>query len=165
MPCRLPPMEGGQRCRMHGGTSPGRPLLHGRYSLTHRAALADKMQAFLADPHPGDLAAELALMRALLQDYLDRFAGDTALPPDDIARIFGMVDDISRLVERIARIFNQTALTQVEVQLLQVRIADLVIRYVESSKQLAFLDELAAAFGSDRSDPRPRLTAEPADGL
>lgn len=58
---------------MHGGTNPGRPILHGRYSVAHRQALADKMAAFLADPRPGDLTAELALLWALLQDYLDRY--------------------------------------------------------------------------------------------
>jgi len=34
-PCRTPGMANG-RCRMHGGTSTGRPIIHGRYT---RAAL------------------------------------------------------------------------------------------------------------------------------
>ena len=30
-PCRAPAIRGKARCRMHGGKSPGRPVIHGRY--------------------------------------------------------------------------------------------------------------------------------------
>ena len=30
-PCRAPAIRGKARCRMHGGNSPGRPIIHGRY--------------------------------------------------------------------------------------------------------------------------------------
>lgn len=30
-PCKSPPMVNG-RCRMHGGMSTGRPIIHGRYT-------------------------------------------------------------------------------------------------------------------------------------
>lgn len=149
-PCHARPVRGTQRCRMHGGGSPGRPLLHGRYSLAHHDALAEKVDHFLSDPRPGELIDELALMRALLQSYLERFTGE--IEAEDIGRVFGMVEAISRLVERVARIFNQTALTQVEVQLLEARIVDLVLRYVEPDRQIAFLDELRSSLGSSRRD-------------
>ncbi len=149
------------RCRMHGGGSPGRPLIHGRYSLTHRAALAEKAQRFLDDPQPGDLTAELALMRALLQEYLDRFPDGQPLPVQDIERVLDMVDAVARLVERISRIMNQTALTQAEVQLLQVRIVDLLVKYVaDPAQRLAFLDELTATFSRDSGGARTALTAD-----
>ena len=161
-PCQSQPVRGAARCRMHGGTSPGRPLVHGRYSLRHKAALAGKVDRFLADPRPGELVDELALMRGLLQDYLDRFDGDDMIPVEDMNRVYHMVEAISRLVERVARIFAATALTQVEVQLLEARIVDLVLRYVEPERQIAFLDELRSAVGGDRRDPGARraLTAE-----
>jgi hypothetical protein len=38
-PCRAPAIHGKARCRMHVGKSPGRPVLHGRYT---KAALAKK---------------------------------------------------------------------------------------------------------------------------
>ena len=137
------------RCYRHGGASPGRPIITGRYSLTHRAALHEKMQVFLSDPRPGDLTAELALMRALLQDYLGRFGDGVQLPALEIERIMSMVETVSRLVERIARIMNQTALTAAEVQLLQVRIVDLLVKYVpDPAQRLAFLDELATTVGA-----------------
>jgi len=149
------------RCYRHGGASPGRPIITGRYSLTHRAALHEKMQVFLSDPRPGDLTAELALMRALLQDYLGRYGDDVALPAQEIERIMGMVETISRLVERIARMMNQTALTAAEVQLLQARLAELLVKYVpDPSQRLAFLDELAGAVGTDRRHTPAYTTIE-----
>ena len=162
-PCKGQAMDNG-RCRMHGGTNPGRPLVHGRYSLAHRATLAGKVQQFLDDPRPGDLTAELALMRALLQDYLDRYPDGKDLTITEIGHVVGMVEAISRLVERIARIMNQTALTAVEVSLLQARIVDLLVKYVpDPAQRLAFLDELAAVVGDDQGDARPTLTTEPVD--
>jgi len=162
--CKSRAMPNG-RCRMHGGPNPGRPIIHGRYSLAHRTALADKVQTFLDDPRPGDLSAELALMRALLQDYLSRFPDGVKLPVQEIERIMSMVETVSRLVERIARILNTTALTAAEVQLLQARIVDLLVKYVDDPAQrLAFLDDLAAAFNGDRRDARPVVAGELAGG-
>src|SRR5690606_14601494 len=60
------------RCKLHGGASTGRPIIHGRYSFKHAASLQGKVQEYLADPEPGNLLHELALMRALLQDFLDK---------------------------------------------------------------------------------------------
>ncbi len=146
---------------MHGGTNPGRPIETGRYSLVHRQALADKVRAFLADSRPGDLSDELALMRALLQDYLGRYPDGVALPAMEIERIMGMIETISRLVERIARILNTTALTVAEVQLLQARIVDLLVKYVDDpQKRLAFLDDLATAFNGDSRDALPVVAGE-----
>ena len=30
--CQMPAMRGKKRCRLHGGKSTGRPIIHGRYS-------------------------------------------------------------------------------------------------------------------------------------
>lgn len=93
------------------------------------------------------------LMRALLQEYLDRFGDNDRLPYDDIARIFSMVEAISRLVERIAKILAATALTQAEVQYLQARIVDLLSTYVpDPNKRTEFLDALSASIGVRAGD-------------
>ena len=136
------------RCRMHGGTSPGRPIIHGRYSLKHRASLADKAQEFMDDPEPGNLLSELALMRALMQDYLDRFPEGVTLPAADVFRLLAMIHSLSKLVERISRILNQTALTQAEVQFLQGRLADIIVTFIDDpDKRIECLDEIEASFG------------------
>lgn len=156
-PCRRPagwgtdhPGEG--RCKLHGGVSSGRPVVHGRYSVKHRAKLAEKYQAFLGDPHPGDLVNELAMMRALFQDYLSRFEDGVPLGADDIGRLYSMLDTIGKLVERINRILTNTALTTAEIQYLQARIVDLIGRYIDDRQQReAFIRELRAAIETDRS--------------
>lgn len=135
------------KCKLHGGASNGRPIVTGRYSIK-RTALAAKAQTFLNETNPADLTSELALMRTLLQDYLDRFEDNIKLSYDDIERIFGMVEAIGRMIERIAKILNSTALTQAEVQYLQARIVDLLTVYVpDSDKRAKFMAELAASIG------------------
>lgn len=145
-------------CQVHGGGSPhkgrpgiGRPPITGRYSI-RKAELASKAEVFLNDPTPGDLSDELVLLRTLLQDYLDRLFD---MPEDDplrvgsIDRVFEMVNHIGVMVERVAKILNSTALTQVEVKLLQARIVDLMLTYVPDAEARArFVAELAESFGS-----------------
>lgn len=135
------------RCRMHGGKSEGAPITTGRYSLKHRASLETKAKQFLEATAPGDLTGELALMRTLLQDYLDRFPDTVPLSLSDIESIYRMLDGIGRTVERIAKILNQTALTQAEVQLLQVRLVDLAMKYVSDEQRNQFFTDLESAFG------------------
>jgi hypothetical protein len=142
--CKARPMPSG-RCRMHGGKDSGRPVTHGRYSLAHRAKLAEKAQEFIDDPEPGNLASELALMRALLQEYLERWVTGTNPGEKQIVGIMGMVEAIGRMVERIAKIESLTALTQAEVRLLQARFADIISRYIDDPrKRLQLVDELEA---------------------
>jgi hypothetical protein len=106
---------------------------------------------FLDDPAPGDLTSELALMRALLQDYLERFPDKMPLSLQRIGDIYGMVESIGRLVERISKILNSTALTQVEITFLVARLTDLMERYIDDpEKRLRFLGELRTTTGLDR---------------
>ncbi len=134
---------------MHGGTNPGRPIIHGRYSIKHRQALQEKLKQFTEDPEPGSLLSELAMQRALLQDFLDRLTNPTDKKTRDHA--FEMIEGIGKLVERINRIFNQTALTQHDLQYLQVILTNLLVKYIDDpEKQSAFLAELRSAIGSDR---------------
>jgi len=134
---------------MHGAGSPhqgrpgggdGRPIKTGRYSLAHRKSLEDKAAAFANDSQPGNLLGELALMRALLQDYLDRFPDGERLPYDDIARLFDMTDAIGRLVERIAKIIAATSLTQSDIKHLQERFTLALLTYIpDADTRLAIL--------------------------
>lgn len=150
--CHNPAVNGRSVCRLHGGNA-GRPLIHGRYSVEHRKSLEEKVQKFLEDPAPGDLTSELALMRALLQDFLGRFPDGVPMPNKAIGHIFGMVEQVSKLVERISRILNATALTQVELHYLQVTLIDLLMRYIdEPDKRIAFVGELRSAIGSSRGN-------------
>lgn len=151
--CKANAVSGYAVCRMHGAGSPhqgrpgGAPITTGRYSIK-RQELARKAQEFANDTTPGDLTGELVLMRALLQDYLDRFEDGTRLPFDDIERIFGMVEAIGRLVERIAKILATTALTQVEVQRFEQAFLAELPKYVpESSKRVELIKAIGWTLG------------------
>ncbi len=134
------------RCKLHGGNA-GAPIVTGRYSIK-RQELARKAQEFAGDTTPGDLTGELILMRALLQDYLDRFEDGIPLPLSDIERIFGMVEAIGRLVERIAKILATTALTQVEVQRFEQAFLTELPKYVpEPTKRVEFIKAIGWALG------------------
>ena len=143
--CRAAAMANG-RCRIHGGASPGRPIVHGRYSVAHRTALAEKHRRFLADPRPADLSDELALTRALLEEYLERFNEGNPYTGADIELILKLTNRIGETVERMSRIINQHALTAAEVSFLRVKMAELIGRYLrDPGDRNAFLDDLRRA--------------------
>ena len=134
--------------------SPGRPIIHGRYSVRHRESLHNKMQEFLDDPAPANLMGELAIQRAFLQSFLDRI---TEQPIDEKTtnHVFDMTEAIGRLVERITKMLNQTAITQMEITFLQATIANLIIKYIDDpDKRIDFVAELRSAFGTDRRPDR-----------
>lgn len=162
--CKNAAVEGKQVCRIHGGASTGRPIIHGRYSVKTRAALQEKIEQFQADPQAGDLRGELSILRALLQDYLDRFPDGVPLTAVDIDRIYGMVDGIGKLVERIAKILSLTALTQAELQLLQVTLIDAIKEFVpEPERQRAFVSRVFGTFGGGGSTHLGSLPAHTID--
>jgi hypothetical protein len=57
-------------CYYHGGAT---PVKHGRYSKIHREELRALIEHHEADPDPLNILPELAAMRALFQDYIDRY--------------------------------------------------------------------------------------------
>lgn len=139
---------------MHGGTNPGRPIIHGRYSVRHRESLHNKMQEFLDDPAPANLMGELAIQRAFLQSFLDKLTNQP-INVETTNHVFDMTESISRLVERITRMLNQTAVTQMEITFLQATITNLIVKYIDDpNKRIEFVAELRSAFGSDRRTNR-----------
>lgn len=110
--------------------------------------MAIKAQQFINDPAPGDLTGELAILRALLQTYLDRFEA-SPMKLSDIQAVYAMIENIGRMVERISKILNETALTQAELQVLQATLADMLIRYIDDDdRRTQFMGELQAALGA-----------------
>lgn len=147
--CKNKATEGYEVCRIHGGaTGTGRPPIHGRYSVTRRAGLQEKYQHFFDDPSVGDLRPELALLRATLQGYLDGFDIYGPIEEIHIGRVLEMVDAIGRMVERIAKILSTTALTQAELQLLQVTLIDAIEEFIpEPERRRAFVSRISGALG------------------
>jgi len=151
------------KCRIHGGSEKmGRPPVHGRYAVKHREKLHSKMQEFLNDPAPANLMPELAIQRALLQDFLERLT-DQPLDAKSSGHIFEMTESISRLVERITKMLNQTALTQMDVRYLQAILTDMIVRYIDDpAKRAEFVAELRSAFGADTRADRTKSLRAPA---
>ncbi len=159
-PCRKPagwgiPNKTTGKCRIHGGANTGRPIEHGRFSTKHREKLHKDMEKFLNDPRPGDLQAELALMRTLLQNFVDRFPDEISLDLKSIHAMYDMIEAIGRMVERISKILNQTALTQADLRYLQIVLTDLITRFIdEPDKRIEFISELRKAFGESPQSSR-----------
>ena len=150
---------GDGRCKLHGGNA-GRPIIHGRYSIKHRESLQAKMQEFLEDENPGNLMSELALQRAMLQDFLERLG--TEIPINVVMRkhVFDMVESISKVIERVTRILNQSALTIAEVKLLEMTILDLLLRYIDDpQKRLSFMGEFRRLVGSTHRTDRGQASS------
>lgn len=147
-PCQRKPVAGGKRCKLHGGASlrgaESPTIKHGRYSKYLRQSLQDKL-AGVDDGNPLDLLPELQMQRALFTEYVHRFQPGITLGMGDIDALMGWSEQIGRMVERIVKMRNETALTQAEMQFLAARIVELVGKYVSDPDQRqAFISELFA---------------------
>lgn len=118
------------RCYLHGGAT---PIKHGRYSSIQREDFRARIERFEADPDPLNLAPEVALLRAFLEDLVERweaiYGPDGALlawhesfqtgkedrerkPREmpDFSAISTLADKVGRMVERIHKFRNEAAL-------------------------------------------------------
>ena len=62
------PGEG--RCKFHGGAT---PIKTGRYSKINRPRIKELLEEFANDKEPFELLPEVQLLRALVQDYIERY--------------------------------------------------------------------------------------------
>ena len=148
-PCRKwPTRSNRKRCYLHGGApGSGRPVITGRYSEVARGALREKYQGFLGDENWRDLACEVAIERALFASYLSGIPEGDGPGREDIERMISWLDKIGKMVERIGRMENATALTAREVQLLETIIVTLLYEYLPSERCTEFAEKLAQALG------------------
>lgn len=109
------------KCYLHGGAT---PIRNGRYSSIQNEELGEKIAKFAEDPDPLNLEPEVAVLRALLEELLDRwysiYGPDGALlawhesfttgtedkekkPRElpDISSVSAIVDRVGKMVERI----------------------------------------------------------------
>lgn len=119
--------RGKGRCRLHGGRSG--TLRHGRYSELRTESVADLVQQMEADPDPLDALAELALARAVLLDWVNRYTELrealfrwAANPSDhprparlpEIQEAGPLLDDISKAVARLQKVRSDQAISRGE---------------------------------------------------
>lgn len=158
--CRAHAMKGTTVCRMHGGPAVRRGnengnYKHGRYSKYLPATVRAKVEAF-EDTDPLDLLDELNTQRALLADYLERYQFQAiALPAHEIDRVMAWVNDVGRMVERMVKIRNESALTAAEIAYLKLRMKEAIAKYIDDpDKREAFIREVFGLHGD--SQPRTR---------
>lgn len=98
------------RCWLHGGAS---PVKHGRYSQIQRPRISALIEAFAEDPDPLNLAPEVAALRAIVVDFIERWdetteallawyqsweARQRKLPADLEIALRGVVDEFEILL-------------------------------------------------------------------
>ena len=143
--CQNPAVKGWDVCRMHGagspkeGTTGGAPPKHGRYSVKARSGLEEKIRQYREDENPAGQWDELALLRALLQEWLNDLG---TLDEEAISVILDLQGSIRRTLDTINKIQTRSALTAAEVEYLQARIADLFKTYVPAERRADALNEL-----------------------
>lgn len=64
------PHPGEGRCYLHGGLT---PVKHGRYSTVTHTRIRELIAQHEADPDPLNLLPEIAALRALFQDFIERY--------------------------------------------------------------------------------------------
>lgn len=141
---------GDGRCKLHGGASPrgvaSPNFKTGLYSRYLPDAIQQKVQTFL-DADPLELISEMALLRALLAEYVGRFDG-IAPTARDIALLADLAERVGKFSERINKMRNESALTGAEVAFLATRVADIVVRYIDDpDQQRAFVRDLVGVVG------------------
>ena len=143
--CKNPAMKGKDVCRLHGGKA-GAPPKHGRYAEGTRERLQEKIKQYRDDPEREAQWDELALLRAVLQDYLE---GLTGRPDREaVETIVRLQSAIRRTLNTINKIESRSALTAAEVDYLQAAVADVLQTHVPQEQQQRALDDLRARIES-----------------
>lgn len=115
------------RCKHHGGST---PIKSGRYSTIERPRIRELIKEFEEDPDPLDLRPELDALRALFQDYVERYdefaeallawhnsweSEDRPKKPRqimDVATAHKVLDTIAKTVGRIEKIRSDAAISR-----------------------------------------------------
>lgn len=75
-PCRALAVTGKTKCRMHGGTSTGRPITTGRHSKYQVVRLQARYEEALNDPELISVRDDIALAETFIQEALDQIGTD-----------------------------------------------------------------------------------------
>jgi len=136
---------GDGRCKTHGGKG-GRKPKHGRYAATRSESLQEKIREYREDPDPAEMWEELAVLRAVLQEWLSDMETVTE---DSVSVLLDLQDSIRRTLDSINKIQTRSALTAAEVEYLQARVADLLKTYVPKEKRDAAIQDLRESVDPD----------------
>jgi hypothetical protein len=139
--CQCEILMANGRCRVHGGASTGRPIVHGFYSKNLRADLREKLETAGELVNPLDTTEELAIDRAILLQFLENCTG-TALSAEVTGHIIKMTGEIVRKATLMIKSRNETMLTAAEVIHIKAGMEQLVDKYIDPDKRGAFFADL-----------------------
>lgn len=120
------------RCKHHGGASSVR---HGLYSDVRRARLGDRIDQAARVEDALDPKRELAVVRALLADYL---ASREEPDPGDVTKIAA---EISKIVKRIEDIRSQDAISLPDLERLMFEMGRVVRAEIEDEETVQTIRE------------------------
>jgi hypothetical protein len=118
---------GAGRCHVHGGNN---RVTHGqkrRYEVAP-IRVRELMEVHAEAPNPLDLLPELALARALLQDFVERTAEDEH--PGGVAEAIKLIARIAGIVEGIERAKAHSAISVKELERLMLNMGLVVRQFV-----------------------------------
>lgn len=149
--------KGEGRCWLHGG---GTPITSGRYSLIKRRAIRERLDALeKQDANPMDLEPDVALLRALIIDWVERYdaftealiawhesfkSEEVATKPVrvlDIADASRLIDRASKVVERIHRMKTTGAISMETFARVHEQMAMVAGKYVKDVDTLRAIEE------------------------
>ena len=118
---------GSGKCKFHGGSATGRPLVHGRYAYSTHGRLGDKIRKHMENPNPLDLSPELALLRARIEFLTDEIGKTDAKPtPSETSMMLLLIQGIQKVADTISKIQTREVLTVREGEYLLVTLADVL---------------------------------------
>lgn len=129
---------------MHGGGSPGAPVVTGLHSKKLRGAMLRAVRAASAMDDPFDLSAELAVARALLARKLEQI-GDSDISSRDLMSMSMLTSNIAGIVEKAIRAHHQTAFTPTELRFITAAMESLLDEFIpDPNRRRAFIARLRA---------------------
>ncbi len=145
------------RCRQHGGLSTGPRIKHGQRARPDgpaRRRLSERADQFAQMGNALDLNRELAFMRAIFADWLDQ-NDENKLHQNERAEAMQIIGETGKLIERVERIRNATALTQTEMQFAQKTMAAVIVEFLPDPEiQRQFVLRMREATGA-RNEEAP----------
>jgi hypothetical protein len=143
-PCKNPagfrtnhPGEGKCYLPGHGGCSTGRPITTGVNAKKTSRQLRDKMTKHLANPNPLDLTGELALLRSLIDHFMEKLEEAEKDPTrEDAGTFILLVQGVQKVADTISKIQSRELLTIAEMTLVLVVLADVLREEVKDADTL-----------------------------
>ena len=162
--CSLPVVPNMRVCRLHGGLSPGRPITTGsRYMRDYHipVRMRQRFDEFVNDPTWANTSHEIALLRVMVDDYMERH-GDNEDEDEAMQKhISSMIEKIALLVEKKHKQeYGETHIVNVNTLVAYAaRIADIIKKYISDEETLILIGQDLSRLFAGRDPNEMRMLA------